>query len=339
MTVRNIDQILVTGGAGFMGSDFIRYVLEKKLFSGKVVNLDLLTYASNLANVHSCEANERYEFIQGDICDRALVEKLFQKYRFSAVVHFAAESHVDRSIEDPEAFMRTNVMGTYTLLEVVRSYKNCHFHHISTDEVYGELFSEGVFTEESPYAPSSPYSASKASSDLLVLSYARTFGLSATISHATNNFGPGQNGEKLIPKMVSAALRGEEMPIYGSGKNVRQWLFVRDHSIAVGKLLLKGRPGEIYNIAGVAEKTNNEVVAAIIQQVSAEIKRSRQDLEKLICYIEDRPGHDFRYALDGTKMREEINWTPLCSFEEGLSCVIKERVNECKDRLCYPGKA
>lgn len=317
--------VLVTGGAGFMGSDFIRHLLLRRNFKGKIINLDLLTYAGNLDNLASIANDPRYHFIKGDICDSALLETLFTEFSVDVVVHFAAESHVDRSIDQPRNFLETNIIGTYTLLERIRRHPNIRFHHISTDEVYGDLStSEGYFTERSQYAPSSPYSASKASSDHLVKAYARTYGIFATISHASNNFGPGQHTEKLIPRMIERALTGETFTVYGSGLQVRDWLYVEDHSEGVYQILLKGKEGEVYNLGGNQEKTNLEVIDDVIRLVAKIREEDPEIYRKRIVHVADRPGHDFRYAMDITKIKTEIGWWPKVRFEEGLEKMIRE---------------
>jgi dTDP-glucose 4,6-dehydratase len=311
--------ILVTGGAGFMGSAFIRYVLEKEGFSGHISNLDLLTYAGNLENLQQIEKDRRYSFFHGDIRDEALLKSIDEKRAVDVIVHFAAETHVDRSISSPKAFLETNILGTYSLLEFVKDRPNIHFHHISTDEVYGALGHEGVFTETSPYMPNSPYSASKASSDHFVRAYAVTYGLSTTISHSSNNYGPFQYPEKFIPLMIKNAFLKKPLPVYGNGENLREWLFVEDHARAVWTILNSGEKGEVYNIGGV-EMSNIHLLRSIIKHLE-EISGER-GLESLITFVSDRPGHDFRYAIDNSKI-EALGFEPKWSLEEGLIETIK----------------
>jgi dTDP-glucose 4,6-dehydratase len=317
-------KLLVTGGAGFMGSDFIKHILAKDDFDGTIVNLDALTYAGNLANLKEIDGDPRYTFIHGDICDEKLLEELFHHHHIDYIVHFAAESHVDRSIDQPKSFIDTNITGTYNLLEQLRRHPHMHMHLISTDEVYGDLPASGFFTEMSNYAPSSPYSASKAAADHLTKAYARTFGLSVTISHASNNYGPHQHKEKLIPRMVTRCLSGEILTIYGSGEQVRDWLYVKDHSSAIAAILCSGKKGEVYNVGGGHERTNLEVVHQIIDCVSQLKGIPKKELESRIKHVADRPGHDFRYAMDITKIRKEIGWEPKMSFNEGLRLTVQE---------------
>jgi dTDP-glucose 4,6-dehydratase len=309
----NNSHILVTGGAGFMGSSFIRYVLSRNDFTGRITNLDLLTYAGNLNNLAPVQNDPRYQFIQGDIQDRDLLE---QMNFIDIIVHFAAETHVDRSITGPQIFLETNVLGTYQLLEYVKTRPTIHFHHISTDEVYGALGPEGKFSEESPYKPNSPYSASKASSDHLVRSYAKTYGISTTISHASNNYGPCQYAEKFIPLMIQNALKNKPLPVYGKGENVREWLFVDDHSHAIWTILNQGKKGEVYNVAGDTEMRNIDLLYLIIDLLGD----SR--LKNLITYVDDRPGHDFRYAMDGRKLKA-LGYCPQWTMKEGLKETIR----------------
>ncbi len=317
-------RLLVTGGAGFMGSDFIRYVLLKTKFTGKIINLDLLTYAGNLDNLKEVENDPRYTFIKGDVCDSKLIEELFITHPFDMIVHFAAETHVDRSIDQPKSFIETNIIGTYTLLEALRRHKHIHLHLISTDEVYGDLPTrEGTFTEVSPYAPSSPYAASKAAADHLALSYARTYGLSITVSHASNNYGGHQHPEKLIPRMIQRCITGEDLTVYGSGEQVRDWLFVEDHSEAIYFILCRGKKGQVYNVGGEKEKTNLEVIDHIIERLT-EIQDSDPAIyRKRIIHVADRPGHDFRYAMDITKIKSELGWYPKTDFDAGLRRTIQ----------------
>lgn len=315
--------ILVTGGAGFIGSAFIRYLLTKTDYKGTVTNLDVLTYAGNPENLSSVADDRRYRFIQGDIRDQALIERVLKEQAIDAVIHFAAESHVDRSIVGPQAFIETNVMGTFHLLEACRKISGIHFHHVSTDEVYGCLGETGFFTESTPYSPNSPYSASKASSDHLVRAYAATYGLSTCISNCSNNYGPYHFPEKLIPLMILNCIRGKPLPIYGEGKNVRDWLYVDDHAEALWLLLQKGRKGETYNIGGEQEIRNVEIVHQIIETIAPLINTPVEKLKTLITYVKDRPGHDFRYAIDCSKIKREFGWKPSPSFQDKLKRTIQ----------------
>ena len=317
-------RLLVTGGAGFMGSDFIRHVLLKTKFSGSIINLDLLTYAGDLENLREVEKDPRYTFVKGDVSDAKLIEEIFIANPFDMIVHFAAETHVDRSIDQPKTFIETNIIGTYTLVEFLRRHKQVHLHLVSTDEVYGDLPTlEGTFTEVSPYAPSSPYAASKAAADHLALSYARTYGLSVTVSHASNNFGPHQHPEKLIPRMIQRCLTGEELTIYGSGEQVRDWLFVEDHSEAIYFILCRGKKGQVYNVGGENEKTNLEVIDRITQRLAEITETDPTIYRKRIIHVADRPGHDFRYAMDITKIKSELGWYPKTDFDIGLKRIIQ----------------
>jgi dTDP-glucose 4,6-dehydratase len=323
--------VLVTGGAGFIGSSFVRMTLADNKY--KVVNLDKLTYAGNLESLADVMGNSNHVFVKGDIADRALVIKLLDIHRPCFVVNLAAETHVDRSIDAPGAFIRTNVTGVYELLEAVRLFWNeqspeaqldFRFLHVSTDEVYGSLGPEGLFTENSPYAPNSPYSASKAASDHLVRAYHHTYGLPAIITNCSNNYGPYQFPEKLIPLMVMNALKGVPLPVYGDGKNVRDWLYVEDHCRALHLVLEKGRPGEAYNIGGNCEKDNLEVVKALCKILDEMLPGSPcVQHYKLINFVKDRPGHDRRYAIDATKIRTELGWAPVETFESGLLKTVK----------------
>lgn len=299
--------LLVTGGAGFIGSNFIRHMLSLHPDCA-VINLDALTYAGNRENLRDAESNPRYTFVQGDIGDRDLVRSVMEKHRIDTVVHFAAESHVDRSIADPSIFVKTNVLGTQTLLEAARVRNVERFIHISTDEVYGSTL-KGSFKETDRLTPSSPYASSKAGSDLLALSYHTTFGLPVIVTRCTNNFGPYQYPEKLIPLFVTNLLDGKKVPVYGTGKNVRDWIHVEDHCRAVDFLLKKGHAGEIYNIGGGNERTNLEITGTIL--------RLLQKDQSSVRYVTDRPGHDLRYSLDCTRL-EQLGWKPVRSFEEGL---------------------
>lgn len=304
-------KVLITGGAGFIGSNFTRFLLDRT--GMHVTVLDKLTYAGNLENLAGLDATGRFEFVRGSICDRELVEKLFQR-GLDAVLNFAAESHVDRSILRPASFIETNIIGTEVLLEAARRWKMPLFVQISTDEVYGSC-PEGSFTEASPLAPSSPYSASKASADLLVQAYAKTYGLNVIITRSSNNYGPYQFPEKLIPLLISNALRGLPLPIYGDGLYVRDWIYVLDHCRALLAILERGRPGEIYNIGARSERTNLEIARIILSKLGLD--------ESLIEFVEDRPGHDRRYSLDPSKIESELGWRPEVSLEQGLELTIR----------------
>ena len=310
-------KIIVTGGAGFIGSNFVIHMV-KKYPEHEIVNLDLLTYAGNLENLTEVEKAPNYKFIRGDIADRKFVFDLFEQEKPDIIVNFAAESHVDRSITDPESFARTNVMGTTTLLDACKEYGIKRFHQVSTDEVYGDLPLDRpdlFFTEETPLHTSSPYSSSKASADLFVMAYHRTFGIPVTISRCSNNYGPYQFPEKLIPLIISRALADEELPVYGTGENVRDWLHVSDHCVAIDLILEKGRVGEVYNIGGHNERTNLEVVKTILKALDKP--------ESLIRFVKDRPGHDRRYAIDPTRMETELGWKPQYVFDTGMKQTIQ----------------
>lgn len=327
--------ILVTGGAGFIGSNFIPHFITK-YENYHVVNLDLLTYAGDLDNLKELKGNSRYTFVKGDICDRDLVQSLFDQYNFLGVIHFAAESHVDNSISGPEAFVRTNVFGTFTLLDVARKKwmkepfvvsegcKDNRFLHVSTDEVYGTLGETGLFTETTPYAPNSPYSASKASSDMLVRSYFHTYGLNVVTTNCSNNYGPKQHKEKLIPTIIRKALGGQPIPIYGDGKNVRDWLYVLDHSKGIDLAFHKGRVGETYNIGGRNERTNNQIVSTICTILDKQKpKASGRSYSEQITFVKDRAGHDRRYAIDATKIENELGWEAEEDFDSGILKTVK----------------
>lgn len=320
--MQNRRRFLVTGGAGFIGSSFIRYGLKRAPSCEKIVNLDALTYAADLNNLASVASDPRYRFCEGDIRDEALVEKLCLEHAIDTIVHFAAESHVDRSIWGPRIFYETNVKGTLALLEVVRNYRHIHFHHISTDEVYGSLAADGFFTEESPYRPNSPYSASKAASDHFVRAYAQTYDLSTTISHCTNNYGPCQHVEKFIPRMIAGCFYKKELPIYGDGNNIRDWIFVEDHSEAIWQILEKGQRGQVYDISGGCERKNIDLVYTLIDEYAHLKREDPQELKTLITFVTDRPGHDLRYAMDCKKMRQEIGWQPQHNFLTGIRKTI-----------------
>ncbi|MBE2187343.1 MAG: dTDP-glucose 4,6-dehydratase [Rhodothermales bacterium] len=322
--------LLVTGGAGFIGSALVRLLIERTGY--RVVNVDKLTYAGNLESVAPVADDPRYVFEQVDICDAEEVERLFRQYRPVGVIHLAAESHVDRSIDGPGAFVQTNVVGTYTLLHAARNYWKdlpedekaaFRFHHVSTDEVYGTLGDEGLFTEETPYAPNSPYSASKASSDMLVRAWHHTYGLPVVTTNCSNNYGPYQFPEKLIPVVLLKALAGEPIPVYGKGENVRDWLYVEDHAEAIVKVFEEGRLGETYNVGGHNEKQNIEVVKALCALLDEFVPSEDGPRERLISYVTDRPGHDLRYAIDASKIQRELGWTPRETFETGLRKTVQ----------------
>lgn len=323
-------KILVTGGAGFIGSNFLNMFVPK-YSNFMFINLDKLTYASNLLNVKKLERYSNYAFERGDITDINLLTKIFKKYQPEAVVHFAAESHVDRSILNPVEFIKTNIFGTFNLLETCRSFwKNKEgkfFHHISTDEVYGSLGKTSYFTENSRYNPSSPYSASKAAGDHLVRAYFKTYNLPVKISICANNYGPYQFPEKLIPLMILNALEGKPLPLYGTGKNVREWIFVEDHCTAIWTVLHKGKLGETYHIGGTKELTNYEMVHKICDLLANELGENPEKFKKLIKFIQDRPGHDLRYAIDASKIKKELNWVPRESLESGLKKTVNWYLN------------
>ena len=310
-------KILVTGGAGFIGGNFVHHMVNKYP-DYEIVNLDLLTYAGNLETLKPVENKPNYKFYKGDIADKEFIMDLFEKEKFDIVVNFAAESHVDRSISNPEIFVHSNVLGTVTLLDASRKYGVKRYHQVSTDEVYGDLPLDRpdlFFTETTPLHTSSPYSSSKASADLFVLAYHRTFGLPVTISRCSNNYGPYHFPEKLIPLMISRALADEELPVYGKGENVRDWLHVSDHCQAIDLIIHKGRVGEVYNVGGHNERTNLEVVKTILKALNKP--------ESLIKYVTDRPGHDMRYAIDPTKLETELGWKPQYTFDTGIQQTIQ----------------
>lgn len=326
--------ILVTGCAGFIGSNFVPYFLEK--YSGyHIVNLDLLTYAGNLKNLNEVAQSDRYSFVKGDIANRELLEYLFSQYDIRGVIHFAAESHVDNSIKNPGVFIETNVNGTFTLIDVAykywmekpfvhkAGYEACRFHHISTDEVYGTLGEEGLFTEETPYAPNSPYSASKASSDMVVRSYHHTYGMNTVITNCSNNYGPKQHDEKLIPTIIRKAINGEHIPIYGDGKNIRDWLYVLDHCKGIDLVYHTGKNGEVYNIGGRNERNNNYIANKICEILDELAPKKEGSYKKQIKYVEDRAGHDRRYAIDATKLENELGWKADENFESGIIKTVK----------------
>jgi dTDP-glucose 4,6-dehydratase len=320
--------ILVTGCAGFIGSNFVPYFLEKYK-DYFIVNLDLLTYAGDLKNLTESQNNPNYKFIKGDICNRDLVEFIFTEYNIQGVIHFAAESHVDNSIKNPGVFIETNVNGTFTLMDVAykqwmekpftfkTGYERCRFHHISTDEVYGTLNETDLFTEETPYAPNSPYSASKASSDMIVRAYQETYGMNTVITNCSNNYGPKQHDEKLIPTIIRKALAGESIPIYGDGKNIRDWLYVLDHCKGIDLVYHTGKEANVYNIGGRNERTNLQIVDAICGILDKKVPTSKS-YKELITFVEDRAGHDRRYAIDATKLENELGWKADENFDTGI---------------------
>ena len=333
--------ILVTGGAGFIGSAVVRHIIEST--QDNVVNVDKLTYAGNLESLESVENNPRYAFEQVDICDSKALLRVFEHHQPDAVMHLAAESHVDRSIDGPAAFIETNIVGTYTLLEAARTYWNTlnderkaafRFHHISTDEVYGDLEgTDDLFTETTPYAPSSPYSASKASSDHLVRAWLRTYGLPTIVTNCSNNYGPFHFPEKLIPLMILNALDGKPLPVYGNGQQIRDWLFVEDHARALYKVVTKGEVGETYNIGGHNEKANIDVVRTICSLLEELVPNKPEGVAKyedLITYVKDRPGHDVRYAIDAAKIGRELGWKPQETFESGIRKTVEWYLNNKK---------
>jgi dTDP-glucose 4,6-dehydratase len=326
--------ILVTGGAGFIGANFVPYFIENNS-DYHLVNLDLLTYAGNLENVSEVENHSRYTFVQGDICDRNFIEELFQKYQFHDVIHFAAESHVDNSISGPEAFIKTNVLGTFNLLDTARKlwmsapnqynvvFENSRFHHVSTDEVYGTLCETGLFEETTPYAPNSPYSASKAGSDMIVRSYFHTYGMNVVTTNCSNNYGPKQHNEKLIPTIIRKAISGENIPIYGDGKNVRDWLYVLDHCKGIELAFKTGKSGETYNIGGRNERNNLYIVDTVCSILNELQPKSNGKYQDQITFVKDRPGHDLRYAIDATKIETELGWKADENFESGIKKTIE----------------
>lgn len=354
MATRKLQNILVTGGAGFIGSNFIHYLFGMSTsgnvaftdadFSGTVVNVDCLTYAGNRENLADieekygagcAESSRRYFFEQVDICHRTAIDEILRKYNIDTIVHFAAESHVDRSILGPEAFVRTNVMGTYTLLDAARNFWKTEdgfqdgvlFHHVSTDEVYGSLGETGYFTENTPYDPRSPYSASKASSDHLAMAYFHTYGLPVTLSNCTNNYGPYQFPEKLLPLMILNMREGKNLPVYGDGKNIRDWIYVEDHNRAVLQIMKQGRTGEKYNIGGENEWENIKLLDKLIELAAQQLGKPVEAIRQTITYVKDRPGHDRRYAIDCTKIKNELGWQRKMTFEEGLAATVQWNLN------------
>ena len=320
--------VLITGGAGFIGSNFIVYFLNKYP-NNKIINIDKLTYAGELSNLNEVKNHKNYTFIKGDICDRPLIEKLFDEYDFNGVIHFAAESHVDNSIKSPNEFISTNVLGTFNLIDVAKNkwmesphkvnskHNKSRFLHISTDEVYGTLGDHGLFTENTAYAPNSPYSASKASSDFIVRSYFHTYGLNVVTTNCSNNYGPKQHDEKLIPTIIRKALNGEKIPIYGDGKNIRDWLYVEDHCKGIDLAINKGNTGETYNIGGKNEK-NNLYIANTICKILDDVMPKDKSYKDQITFVKDRPGHDYRYAIDASKIENNLGWKAKESFETGI---------------------
>ena len=321
--------ILVTGGAGFIGSNFVPYFCEKYK-NYHIINLDKLTYAGNLDNLKECENMPNYTFFKGDICDEVLIPQLFEKHDIRGVIHFAAESHVDNSISGPGAFIKTNINGTFNLIENTRKYwmnapyefkegyENCRFHHISTDEVYGTLGEIGLFSEDTPYAPNSPYSASKASSDFIIRAYYHTYGINVTTSNCSNNYGPKQHDEKLIPTIIRKCLNEESIPIYGTGENVRDWLYALDHCKAIDLVYHNGKIGETYNIGGKNERNNLQIVEIICNIMDMKKPKKSGKYSDLISFVKDRPGHDMRYAIDATKLKKELNWKADENFDTGI---------------------
>ncbi|MDU5145041.1 MAG: dTDP-glucose 4,6-dehydratase [Paenibacillus dendritiformis] len=311
-------RLLVTGGMGFIGSNFILYMLARHP-EIHITNLDALTYAGNPDNLQHIADRGAYRFIRADITDAAAVEQIMEEGAFDAIVHFAAESHVDRSIADPESFVRTNVLGTFRLLESARRHPVSRFIHVSTDEVYGTLGSTGLFTEDSPVLPNSPYSASKAGSDMLARSYARTYGMPVIITRCSNNYGPRQFPEKLIPTIITQAIQDRPIPVYGDGSHVRDWLYVDDHCAAIDAALKHGQPGEVYNIGGHQERTNLEVVRMVLNELGKP--------ESLIAFVSDRPGHDLRYAIDPRKTERELGWSPSVGLADGMKQTVAWYIN------------
>lgn len=326
--------ILVTGGAGFIGANFVPYFIANNP-DYHLVNLDALTYAGNLENVTEVENHERYTFVKGDIVDAEFIKSLFDKYQFHDVIHFAAESHVDNSISGPEAFIKTNVLGTFNLLDTARKlwmsapnqynsdFVNARFHHVSTDEVYGTLGETGLFEETTPYAPNSPYSASKAGSDMIVRSYFHTYGMNVVTSNCSNNYGPKQHNEKLIPTIIRKALTGENIPIYGDGKNVRDWLYVLDHCKGIELAFKTGKAGETYNIGGRNERNNLQIVDTVCNILNQLKPKATGKYQDQITFVKDRPGHDLRYAIDATKIETELGWKADENFETGIKKTIE----------------
>ena len=333
---RRLENILVTGGAGFIGSNFIYFIFNQTKFNGRIINVDKLTYAGNLENLKEIDSKlkgERYFFEKADICNFERMKSIFSEYDIDTVVNFAAESHVDRSIFGPKDFIQTNIMGTFNLLEVAREvwkkedYSQLLFHHISTDEVYGSVEEGEYFFESMAYQPNSPYSASKASSDHLVRAYYKTYGLPATISNCSNNYGPYQFPEKLIPLMILNILEEKPLPVYGDGENIRDWLYVEDHCLAIWKIINHGRVGETYNIGGENEWENIKLVNFLCEKIAKIKKKDKDYYNKLITFVKDRPGHDRRYAINCDKIKSELGWSRQFNFEKGLDSTIKWYIN------------
>lgn len=330
----NLQNILITGGAGFIGSNFVSYFLEANP-AAQIINLDKLSYAGSLKNLTTAESNPRHTFVHGDICDDVLVNNLFEEFDFTGVIHFAAESHVDNSIENPSHFIKSNINGTFSLLEAARrwwlkepgeskmGFETARFHHISTDEVYGSLGEEGFFDENTSYAPNSPYSASKAASDFLVRSYHHTYGMNTVISNCSNNYGPNQHNEKLIPTIIRKAINDEAIPIYGDGSNVRDWLYVLDHCAALQLIFENGISGETYVVGGNNELSNLEIAKRICSHLDQRLPRTKGSYLDLITFVDDRPGHDYRYAIDASKVKSELGWEAKESFSTGLEKTIE----------------
>jgi dTDP-glucose 4,6-dehydratase len=331
--------ILITGGAGFIGANFVRYLLQQNN-SYNIINLDALTYAGSLDNLKNLPDQKQYAFVQGDICNRNLIDKLLRKHEIDTIIHFAAESHVDRSITGPAQFIQTNLIGTFNLLESSRLYwleeekitqNQCHFHHISTDEVYGTLTAnDPAFTEKTPYEPNSPYSASKAGSDHLVRAYFHTYGLPVTTTNCSNNYGSYQHTEKLIPTIISACMTDSDIPVYGDGSNIRDWLYVEDHCKGIHHVIENGKLGETYNIGGNNEWANIDIVK-IICAAFDELYPEKKPHSNLITFVKDRPGHDWRYAIDTTKIKRELNWSPEETFESGIKKTIEFYLGKSRD--------
>lgn len=333
MRQNQVKTILITGGAGFIGSNFVPYFLKSNP-DYRIINLDKLTYAGSLDNLKEIEQEPRHTFVHGDICDKKLIDKLFKEENILSVINFAAESHVDNSIERPDSFLKTNIEGTFTLLEAARHYwltsqnnktyslSHERFHHISTDEVYGSLGATGKFTENSPYAPNSPYSASKASADFLVRSYGKTYGLNVVTTNCSNNYGPKQHIEKLIPTIIHRALSGQNIPIYGKGTNIRDWLFVEDHCSAIEKVFHHGKKGETYLIGADNERNNLSIAQQICEILDVKCPLEKGSYKAQITFVTDRPGHDFRYAVDTQKIERELKWYPETNFITGITKTI-----------------
>lgn len=327
--MKTFNNILITGGAGFIGSNFIHYLFGQNNFTGRIINVDKLTYAGNPESLKDIEATygvTRYFFEHADICDRDKIDSIFKKYDIDTVIHFAAESHVDRSIHGPEEFVRTNVMGTFTMLDAARIFwgdkEGTHFHHVSTDEVYGTLGETGYFLETTPYDPRSPYSSSKASSDHLAMAYFHTYGMSLTMTNCTNNYGPYQFPEKLIPVMILNIKDEKNLPVYGDGKNIRDWLYVDDHNSGVWAVVNNGRSGETYNIGGENEWENIRLVNTLCEIMAAKLRKEKDYYKKLITFVKDRPGHDRRYAINCDKIKSELGWKQAYNFTSGLEATV-----------------